>query len=87
LKGFVKTGLLQPGQSENITFTINAEDLASFNTDVTAWVADAGNYAVKIGSSSANIKQTANFNLLKEVVVEKCNKVMVPQVTINELHQ
>ena len=87
LKGFVKTGLLQPGQSENITFTINAEDLASFNTDVTAWVADAGTYAVKIGSSSANIKQTANFNLLKEVVVEKCNKVMVPQVTINELHQ
>ncbi len=85
LKGFAKTDLLQPGQSQKITFTINAEDLSSFNTDVTAWIADAGTYMVKIGSSSTNIKQTANFSLPKEIVVEKCNKVLIPQVSINEL--
>jgi len=85
LKGFAKTGLLQPGQSEKITFTINADDLASFNTDATAWMADAGTYTVKIGSSSTNIKQTENFSLAKEVVVEKCTKVLTPQVPIAEL--
>ena len=85
LKGFVKTGLLQPGQSEKITFTINADDLASFNTEATAWVADAGTYTVKIGSSSSNIKQTGNFSLAKELVTEKCNKVLAPQVPVNEL--
>lgn len=85
LKGFAKTGLLQPGQSEKITFTIIPDDLASFNTEATAWVADAGTYTVKIGSSSTNIKQTENFSLVKEVVVEKCTKVLTPQVPIAEL--
>ena len=85
LKAFAKTNLLQPGQSEKITFTISPEDLASFNTDATAWVADAGNYGVKIGSSSLNIKQMAVFNLTKDIVTEKCNKVMAPQVKIDEL--
>jgi beta-glucosidase len=85
LKGFAKTGLLQPGQSEKLVFTINLEDLASFNTDATAWIADPGTYTVKIGSSSTNIKQTATFNLSKEVVTEKCNKVLAPQTAIDEL--
>jgi len=53
--------------------------------DATAWIADAGNYTVKIGSSSVNIRQMANFSLPKEIVVEKCNKVLAPQVEINEL--
>jgi beta-glucosidase len=85
LKGFAKTGLLQPGQSEKITFTIDANALASFDTDATSWIADAGNYTVKVGSSSANIKQTASFSLAKAITVEKCNKVLAPQVPVNEL--
>lgn len=87
LKGFAKTGLLQPGQTEMITFTLTENDLASFNTNATAWIADAGTYTVKIGTSSLNIKQSATFKLAKDVVTEKCNKVLVPQVTINELHK
>ncbi len=85
LKGFAKTGLLQPGQSEKVIFTIDANALASFDTDATSWIADAGDYTVKVGASSANIKQTAAFSLPKAIVVEKCNKVLVPQVSINEL--
>jgi beta-glucosidase len=85
LKAFGKTNLLQPGQSQQLTFTISAEDLASFSTDATSWIADAGTYTVKVGSSSANIKQTASFSLGKEVVTEKCIKALVPQVPINEM--
>jgi beta-glucosidase len=85
LKAFAKTGLLQPGQSEKITFIITPEQLASFNTNASAWVAEAGNYRVKIGSSSLNIKQMAVFNLAKDWVVEKVNKILAPQVSINEL--
>ena len=85
LKAFGKTNLLQPGQSQQLTFTVSADDLASFNTDATAWIADAGTYTVKVGSSSANIKQTATFNLAKEVITQKCNKVLVPAAPINEL--
>jgi beta-glucosidase len=85
LKAFAKTGLLQPGQLEKITFTIDAAALASFDSDATSWIADAGNYTVKAGASSADIRQTANFGLPKAVVVEKCNKVLVPQLPITEL--
>lgn len=87
LKGFAKTGLLQPGQSEKIDFTITPEQLASFNTNATAWLADAGTYAIKIGASSSDIRQTAMFTLAKELLTEKCNKVMVPQVPIKELQK
>ena len=85
LKGFAKTGLLQPGASETLTFTIDANALASFDTGATAWIADAGNYTVKIGASSANIKQAADFSLAKPIVTEQCNKVLAPPVSINEL--
>lgn len=87
LKGFAKTALLNPGQTEKVSFVLTENDLASFNTAATAWMADAGTYTVKIGASSLNIQQTATFKLAKETVTEKCNKVLVPQAAINELHK
>lgn len=85
LKGFAKTKLLQPGQSQKISFTITPTDLASFNTASTAWIADAGSYTVKIGASSTDIKQSSIFSLDKEIVTEKCFKVMTPQAPVKEL--
>ncbi len=84
LKGFAKTGLLQPGKSETLTFTLNAEDLASFDTNTSSWIAEAGKYNISIGASSLDIKSTASFNLSRELVVEKVHKVLTPQVNINE---
>ncbi|GAC1307087.1 MAG: beta-glucosidase [Mucilaginibacter sp.] len=85
LKAFAKTGLLAPGQSQFMVFTIRAADLASFYPDKSAWVADAGEYKVKIGSSSRQIEETAKFNLAKAIVTERTHKALAPQVTINEL--
>jgi len=85
LKGFGKTGLLQSGKSETLIFTLNPSDLSSFDTNSSLWVAEEGKYTVKIGASSLDIKQTASFNLSKELMVEKDHKVLVPQVDINEI--
>jgi beta-glucosidase len=85
LKAFAKTNLLQPGQSQTLSFTLSANDLASFNTAATAWIADAGKYTLKIGASSLDIKQTAAFDLSKIIIVEKVHKVLAPQTPINEL--
>ncbi|HEY5391632.1 MAG TPA: glycoside hydrolase family 3 C-terminal domain-containing protein [Hanamia sp.] len=82
LKGFAKTNLLNPGETQNIIFTINAMDLASFDTNSASWIAEAGNYTLKIGASSTDIKQTANFKLQKDMTVEKDENVLKPQVTI-----
>ena len=85
LKGFGKTRLLQPGQSQILSFKISAADLASFNTGRSAWIADAGNYQIKIGASSAQIEQTATLMLPKEVITEKVKPILPPTTKIDEL--
>jgi beta-glucosidase len=85
LKAFAKTGLLQPGQSQKLAFILDSRDLASFDTNTSSWTAEAGRYAVGIGASSMDIRQTASFSLLKDIVVEKVHKVLTPQVPINEM--
>ena len=85
LKVFAKTKLLKPGESQTLSFNITAADLASFYTKEEAWIADAGNYTIKVGASSADIRLTAEFNLPTDIVVEKVHKALAPQVEINEL--
>ncbi|MCV9385118.1 glycoside hydrolase family 3 N-terminal domain-containing protein [Reichenbachiella ulvae] len=85
LRAFDKTGLLTPGASETISFTLKARDLASYDESQTAWVAEAGEYTVQIGSSSENINASATFSLAKDLIVEKVNKVLVADQEITEL--
>ncbi|RZK40941.1 MAG: beta-glucosidase [Pedobacter sp.] len=85
LKGFAKTKLLQPGESQTLVFKIDRASLASFNTEQNAWIADKGNYIVKIGSAANQIKQSGSFDVKKNYIVEKVNKVLVPKSVINEI--
>ena len=85
LKAFAKTGLLAPGQSQFVVLTLHAADLASFYTDRSEWVADAGEYKVNIGSSSKDIEKTLSFKLAKEIITEKTHKSLTPQVVIDEM--
>lgn len=84
LKAFVKTGMLKSGESQTFIFTITPGDLASYQTKTSSWIADAGMYTIKIGTSQT-VKQFATFKLAKEIVVEKTNKVLVPKGPISEL--
>lgn len=61
LKGFVKTRILQPGEKETVTFTLNAADLAYYSEEKKSWVVAPGAYKVLLGGSSADIKQTVSF--------------------------
>ena len=73
LKGFVKTKLLKPGEKQVITFTLSADDLASYYTDLSSWIADKGTYTVKVGNSSRNFQQEATFSLKDNIITEKCH--------------
>jgi beta-glucosidase len=66
LKAFGKTKLLKPGESQTLSFTLQARDLASFDAASSSWVAEAGSYTVKVGASSEDIRQTATFAKAKE---------------------
>jgi beta-glucosidase len=85
LRAFAKTGVLQPGASESISFTLTGRDLASFDTDRAAWVAESGTYAVKIGASAADTRLEGAFTLPEEVLVEQAHNLLTPEVPIDEL--
>ena len=85
LKGFAKTSLLQPGESQKLTFTLDSRSLASFDTPSSTWIAEAGQYVVKIGASCEDIRQSASFTLSRDIKVKKVTHSLAPKVAINEL--
>lgn len=85
LKGFAKTRLLQPGESQTLTFKIDSRSLSSFDPASSSWIAEAGKYEVKIGASSKDIRQNASFTLAKDLTVKKETVSLVPKEKINEL--
>ena len=87
LKEFAKTRLLQPGESQQFSFELNPRSLASFRSGISAWVADKGDYEVRIGASSKDIRLKASFNVPSDLVVEKVHDVLYPNFAMEELHR
>jgi beta-glucosidase len=85
LKGFAKTRLLQPGETQTLTFVLDSRSLSSFDSTSSSWIAEAGKYEVKIGASSRDIKQTASFSLAKDLTVKKETISLLPKEKVNEL--
>lgn len=83
LKGFAKTNLLQPGESQKLLFELDARSLSSFRTGMSAWIADCGVYEVRIGASSKDIRLKSSFTLPKELQVEKVHNVLYPFSLLN----
>jgi len=65
LKAFAKTALLQPGQSQTLSFEVSAYDLASFNDTVSQWETAAGTYTVDFAASVSDVKCKAVYKQKK----------------------
>nr|WP_198002060.1 glycoside hydrolase family 3 N-terminal domain-containing protein [Caldivirga maquilingensis] len=63
LKAFKKTRLLNPGELEHVELTINVRDLASFDESRGMWIIDDGEYEVRVGASSRDIRLTGKFTV------------------------
>ena len=85
LKAFIKTKLLQPGETQTVYFRLSPKDLASFNEQQCAWIADGGTYKVLIGNSSRGIQQTSSFTLSDDRIIEKVNNVIIPDIKFTDL--
>ena len=57
LGAFAKTGLLQPGESETVTLTLDVEDMASYDyKNEKAYVLEAGDYILTVQTDSHRVK-------------------------------
>ncbi len=57
LVAFAKTGLLQPGESETVVLTLNADDLASYDAyGHGCYLAEAGDYMLYVSTDAHNVK-------------------------------
>ncbi|OFX59414.1 MAG: glycosyl hydrolase [Bacteroidetes bacterium GWB2_41_8] len=85
LVAFGKTKQLLPDETQTISFTVETKDFASFDEATSSWIAEVGNYNLKIGASCTAIKQTANFKIAKELNAGKVSKALTPSREINKL--
>jgi beta-glucosidase len=63
LKGFTKV-LLQPGESRQVSLTLNGRAFAWFDPGTFNWIVDAGRYRVMVGGSSDALPLSANLTAL-----------------------
>ncbi len=86
LKSFAKTRLLQPGESETLSFCVSAYELASFNEAASAWETAAGQYRVLFGASVEDIRCNAPYKLTR-ALSWPVHRVMEPSQKLDELTQ
>jgi beta-glucosidase len=67
LKAFVKTKLLQPGETQVVELKLKLDDLSSFDESIDAWVTDAGTYKFIVSSSSRDPKGVVSMNINQSV--------------------
>jgi len=85
LKAFAKTKELKPGESQIVTMELKPEDLASFVTAQSSWIAEAGTYKISIGASSLDVKQSAEFQLNQNIIIKKVQPVFKAEKEFSDL--
>ena len=68
LKDFTKTRLLKPGESQIVTMRFSENDLAAFDEKSNHWITSAGNYTLKLGTSSQDIKLQYPFQIVESII-------------------
>ena len=83
LKAYAKTKNLKPGESETLTLSVAAADLASFDEASSAWVVAEGEYQFLVAASVQDIKATLKVSVKNQQT--KVHDVLKPEVKLNLL--
>lgn len=84
LKGFAKTGMIQPGESETVVIKVDNYSLASFNEARSSWEAAAGEYKVMFGANVEDIRAEGAYSL-SGVKRWKVNNVLKPNLPLETM--
>ena len=72
LKGFDKTGLLQPGEEEQICFIVPWKEWSSYDEEKAAYLLRQGNYRILVGNSSRNTKDATVVRVKQDILIKQC---------------
>ena len=86
LVGFRKTGLLQPNQTEEVEIIFSLYDLASFDEAQAAWILEAGEIILYVGTSLAEAVPVRAIKVEDEITFAKVDHICPVQETFEELH-
>ena len=73
LKGFAKTGLMQPGEEQRLEISIPWRELAVYDEASACWILEKGSYLIRLGNSSAETKAAVLLEAAWDVVLERCH--------------
>ena len=76
LVGFAKSGLIYPGESENVIVTFSIENFSCFDDDYPASVIPQGDYILRVGTSSRDTKIEAILTVPETVIREKYDRIL-----------
>jgi beta-glucosidase len=85
LVGFVKSGLLLPGEKEVLEFEISDDQLSSYHTETASWIMEPGKYSFHVGSSVRDLLQAGSFELDELRTIRQVKNRMSPPVEIRIL--
>lgn len=78
LKGYAKTHKIEPQKTETVTITIPTESFASFDTQKAAFVMEAGDYLLRVGSHSRSTRVAGILRLDQEAVLRQVRNEFAP---------
>ncbi len=83
LADFAKTGLLAPGESETVTLTVKASNMASYDyaADRT-YVLDDGVYGLKVARSAHDVVETIEYTVAEKLL---CDTAITGATITNQL--
>ena len=84
LKGYAKTRLLAPGESETVTADFPIAVMASYSEKEAAWVLEKGDYLIRVGVCSKCAAPVAALRLDETVITEKVKNVFAPDNEFEE---
>lgn len=85
LKGYVKTGIIAPGDAAEVTITFATENLSSYDEEKAAWIMEPGDYLIRVGNHSRATKVASVIRLDDEVVTRQVSNQLAPEMPLERI--
>jgi len=85
LVAFDKTELLAPGEETELSMSVSAKQLSSFDEEASAWILEAGKYIVWAGLSLEESVPAAVLELDHEQIIEKTKHICPLKEELKEI--